>query len=154
MKNLVRGVFVTGLIAVLMSTGCAEKTIPVIVDTIYFNGYVITLDSGELVAEAIAVKDGKIIAVGDSKTIFSMSGENTLKVNLEGKIMLPGFIDTHSHPSAGAVQVETANSLPPPDGPGQNIAALQQTLRGFIATSAMAKEHRVYRPRDGYLIKR
>lgn len=143
MKNLVRGVFVTGLIAVLMSTGCVEKTVPVTVDTIYFNGNVITLDSDELVAEAIAIKDGKILAVGDSTDIISMSGETTRKVNLNGKTLVPGFIDAHSHLSGVAVQVGTANLLPPPDGPGQNIAALQQALRDFMATSAMVKEHSV-----------
>ena len=143
MKNLVRGVFVTGLIAVLMSTGCVEKTVPVTVDTIYFNGNVITLDSDELVAEAIAIKDGKILAVGDSTDIISMSGEITRKVNLNGKTLVPGFIDAHSHLSGVAVQVGTVNLLPPPDGPGQNIAALQQALRDFMATSAMVKEHSV-----------
>jgi predicted amidohydrolase YtcJ len=143
MKNLVRGVFVTGLIAVLMSTGCAKKTVPVTVDTIYFNGNIITLDSDELVAEAIAIKDGKILAVGDSTDIISMSGETTRKVNLNGKTLVPGFIDAHSHLSGVAVQVGTANLLPPPDGPGQNIAALQQALRDFMATSAMVKEHSV-----------
>jgi predicted amidohydrolase YtcJ len=143
MKNSVRGVFVTGLIAVLMSTGCAEKTVPVTVDTIYFNGNVITLDSDELVAEAIAIKNGKITAVGDSKAIMSMSGENTRKINLNGKTLVPGFIDAHSHLSGVAVQVGTANLLPPPDGPVQNIAALQQTLREFMATSDMVKQHSV-----------
>ena len=143
MKNSVRGVFVTGLMTVLMSTGCAEKTVPVTVDTIYFNGNVITLDRDELVAEAIAIKDGKILAVGDSTDIISMSGETTRKVNLYGKTMVPGFIDAHSHLSGVAVQVGTANLLPPPDGPVQNIAALQQALRDFMATSAMVKEHNV-----------
>ena len=143
MKNSVRGVLVTGLIAVLMSTGCAEKTVPVTVDTIYFNGNVITLDSDELVAEAIAIKNGKITAVGDSKAIMSMSGENTRKINLNGKTLVPGFIDAHSHLSGVAVQVGTANLLPPPDGPVQNIAALQQTLREFMATSDMVKQHSV-----------
>ena len=143
MKNSVRGVFVTGLIAVLMSTGCAEKTVPVTVDTIYFNGNVITLDSDELVAEAIAIKNGKITAVGDSKAIMSMSGENTRKINLNGKTLVPGFIDAHSHLSGVAVQVGTANLLPPPDGPVQNIAALQRTLREFMATSDMVKQHSV-----------
>ena len=97
MKVLFRSIFVASLVAVLLSAGCAEKTVPVTVDTIYFNGNVITLDDDELVAEAIAVKDGKILAVGDSKAILSMSGENTRKVNLDGKTMLPGFVDAHSH---------------------------------------------------------
>ena len=94
-------------------------------------------------AEAIAIKNGKITAVGDSKAIMSMSGENTRKINLNGKTLVPGFIDAHSHLSGVAVQVGTANLLPPPDGPVQNIAALQQTLREFMATSDMVKQHSV-----------
>ena len=143
MQVLFRSIFVVILVAGLLSAGCAEKMVPVIADTIYFNGNVITLDSDELVAEAIAVKDGKILAVGDSTDIISMSGEATRKVNLYGKTMVPGFIDAHSHLSGVAVQAGTANLLPPPDGPGQNIAALQQALRDFMATSAMVKEHSV-----------
>ena len=143
MQVLFRSIFVVILVAGLLSAGCAEKMVPVIADTIYFNGNVITLDSDELVAEAIAVKDGKILAVGNSTDIISMSGEATRKVNLYGKTMVPGFIDAHSHLSGVAVQAGTANLLPPPDGPVQNIAALQQALRDFMATSAMVKEHNV-----------
>ena len=44
MKVLFRSIFVASLVAVLLSAGCAEKTVPVTADTIYFNGNVITLD--------------------------------------------------------------------------------------------------------------
>jgi len=143
MKIWVKGVLVTGLMAVLVSTGCADKTVPVTVDTIYFNGNVITVNSEELVAEAIAIADGKVLAVGGTKDIIAMATGKTRKINLDGKTMVPGFIDAHSHLSAVAIQVGAANLLPPPDGPGQNIAALQQTLRNFIATSDLVKKHRV-----------
>ena len=96
MKIWVKGVLVTGLMAVLVSTGCADKTVPVTVDTIYFNGNVITVNSEELVAEAIAISDGKVLAVGGTKDIIAMATGKTRKINLDGKTMVPGFIDAHS----------------------------------------------------------
>ena len=138
--RIIKAFFVIGL-TVLTATACTEKPALVAADTIYFNGNVITLDSNELMAEAVAVKDGKILAVGDNETMMSLSNQDTHQVDLKGKTMLPGFVDGHSHLSGVAIQAVTANLLPPPDGPGQNIAMLQRTLRDFMATSEMVKQH-------------
>ena len=140
--RIIKAFFVIGL-TVLTATACTEKPALVAADTIYFNGNVITLDSNELMAEAVAVKDGKILAVGDNETMMSLSNQDTHQVDLKGKTMLPGFVDGHSHLSGVAIQAVTANLLPPPDGPGQNIAMLQRTLRDFMATSEMVKQHNV-----------
>ena len=140
--RIIKVFFVIGL-AVLTATACTEKPALIAADTIYFNGNVITLDSNELMAEAVAVKDGKILAVGDNETMMSLSNQDTHQVDLKGKTMLPGFVDGHSHLSGVAIQAVTANLLPPPDGPGQNIAMLQRTLRDFMATSEMVKQHSV-----------
>jgi predicted amidohydrolase YtcJ len=140
--RIIKAFFVIGL-TVLTATACTEKPALVAADTIYFNGNVITLDSNELMAEAVAVKDGKILAVGDNETMMSLSNQDTHQVDLKGKTMLPGFVDGHSHLSGVAIQAVTANLLPPPDGPGQNIAMLQRTLRDFMATSEMVKQHSV-----------
>ena len=140
--RIIKAFFVIGL-TVLTATACTEKPALVAADTIYFNGNVITLDSNELMAEAVAVKNGKILAVGDNETMMSLSNQDTHQVDLKGKTMLPGFVDGHSHLSGVAIQAVTANLLPPPDGPGQNIAMLQRTLRDFMATSEMVKQHSV-----------
>jgi len=140
--RIIKAFFVIGL-TVLTATACTEKPALVAADTIYFNGNVITLDSNELLAEAVAVKNGKILAVGDNETMMSLSNQDTHQVDLKGKTMLPGFVDGHSHLSGVAIQAVTANLLPPPDGPGQNIAMLQRTLRDFMATSEMVKQHSV-----------
>lgn len=140
--RIIKAFFVIGL-TVLTATACTEKPALIAADTIYFNGNVITLDSNELMAEAVAVKDGKILAVGDNETMMSLSNQDTHQVDLKGKTMLPGFVDGHSHLSGVAIQAVTANLLPPPDGPGQNIAMLQRTLRDFMATSEMVKQHSV-----------
>ena len=143
MKIRIINAFIVIVLTFLTAIGCAEKQALVAADTIYFNGNIITLDGNELLAEAIAIKDGKILAVGDNDIMVSLSNEATRQVDLEGKTMLPGFVDGHSHLSGVAIQAVTANLLPPPDGPGQNIAALQRALRDFMATSEMVKQHSV-----------
>lgn len=66
-------------------------------DTIYYNATIYTMDSLNTVAEAVAVKDGRIIAVGDFKTLKVYQGEATTLQDLEGLTMIPGFIESHAH---------------------------------------------------------
>ncbi|MGL6106046.1 amidohydrolase [Romboutsia sp.] len=68
---------------------------------IYFNGNIITVDNNETVAQAILVEDSTIKAVGTNDEIFAL-GSEAIKVDLEGKTMLPGFIDPHGHVVATA----------------------------------------------------
>ena len=67
------------------------------VDTIYFNGNILTMDDNNPRASAVAVSGGKIAAVGDDATVIAMAESSTQKVDLAGKTMLPGFIDAHGH---------------------------------------------------------
>lgn len=68
-------------------------------DTVFFNGKIYTQDADMPWAEAVACKDGKIIYVGNSQDVESYIGSDTYSVDLEGKYMLPGLINTHSHPA-------------------------------------------------------
>ncbi|MGL5329928.1 MAG: amidohydrolase [Peptostreptococcaceae bacterium] len=69
---------------------------------IYFNGNVITVDQNESVQEAFLVEEGLIKAVGTNDEVLALADENTEKVDLEGKTVLPGFIDPHGHVVATA----------------------------------------------------
>lgn len=63
---------------------------------IFLNGKILTLDSKETIASAVAVKNGRILAVGEDNQIRRIaSGAHA--VDLKGKTMLPGFIDSHCH---------------------------------------------------------
>lgn len=64
-------------------------------DWIFLNGTVITVAGGR--AEAIAVADERIIAVGSESEILGLAGSSTETVDLGGRALLPGFIDAHSH---------------------------------------------------------
>ena len=76
-------------------------------ETIFHNGVVLTVDTDEgdfTVAEAIAIRDGKILAVGSDDRILRLAGPATRKVDLEQKTLMPGIIDTHVHPNRTAIR--------------------------------------------------
>ncbi|OZY86120.1 amidohydrolase [Cellvibrio mixtus] len=126
---------------------CSESSPPALTttaDSIYFGGTIITLNDAQPSAEAVAIKDGKIIAVGRYADIEkSHKSAETRLIDLHGKTLIPGFIDGHSHFSEVGAQTVLANLLPPPDGSVKNIADLQKTMRDFIATSPIVKKHGV-----------
>lgn len=65
--------------------------------TIYFNGKIVTVNDNNPTAEAVLIEEGKIAKVGTNDDILSLKNENTNLVDLEGKTMLPGFVDPHGH---------------------------------------------------------
>ena len=68
-------------------------------DTVFKNGYIYTVNPGARVANAVAVKDGRIVYVGSNQGACAFVGAHTKVVNLRGKMMLPGFVDSHAHAS-------------------------------------------------------
>jgi predicted amidohydrolase YtcJ len=66
-------------------------------DTVLLGGKIVTLDAKERVAEALAIRDGKISAIGTSAQIEKLAGPKTEVIRLEGKTVLPGFIESHCH---------------------------------------------------------
>lgn len=83
----------------LIGIGCgSDSPPPPPADTIFTNATFITMDeSGPSQAEALAVGDGQIVAVGSASEVFAFEGPNTEVVDLQGATVFPGFIDTHSH---------------------------------------------------------
>lgn len=72
-------------------------------DLVLINGKIITVDSRESLVEAVAVAKGKIVAVGSNKDIVEKVGDNTQVVNLHGRTVTPGLIDSHGHFAQGGV---------------------------------------------------
>lgn len=68
-------------------------------DTVFVNGNIYTQDADMPWAEAVACRDGEIIYVGNSQEAEKFVGSDTYVVDLAGKYMLPGLINTHSHPA-------------------------------------------------------
>ena len=76
----------------------------VIADLIFKNGAIYTVDSRLSWAQAVAVKNTKIIYVGDDRGAGSYLGSHTEVIDLQGKMMLPGFHDVHVHLFEGGMQ--------------------------------------------------
>ena len=67
-------------------------------DMVLVNGKVVTVDQRDTIAEGVAVKNGLILCTGTTKEILKLVGPQTRVIDLKGKTLLPGFIDTHTHP--------------------------------------------------------
>jgi hypothetical protein len=104
-------------------------------DKIWHGGPILTMNDAAMRAEAVAVKDGRILAVGSKAEVLATKGEKTVIVDLGGQALLPGFVDPHGHVVMGGLQALSANMLPPPDGKGTDIAALQTLLREWAAAN-------------------
>jgi predicted amidohydrolase YtcJ len=80
-----------------VSAGNDPRLVDGTADLILLEGKVITVDSADSIAEAVAIKDGHIIAVGKNADIKHLAGEKTQVVHLGGKSVLPGLVDAHTH---------------------------------------------------------
>lgn len=109
----------------------------IVPDVVYLGGDIITMDDENLVVEAVAVKDGKIAAVGTKADMLTMSGAATRIVDLQGKTMLPGFIDGHSHFFQGAMIADYVNVSAPPVGSGSSIADIIVALQQHVASKPL-----------------
>jgi predicted amidohydrolase YtcJ len=72
-------------------------------DLILYNALVYTVQPGNPKATAIAIGDGRILAVGTDREILALAGKNTRRVDLARRRVLPGFNDAHAHPWLGGV---------------------------------------------------
>ena len=81
-------------------TSCSTKIL-VEADLVLTNGKIWTVDKETPTAEAIAIWQDRILAIGSSKDMGSFIGENTKVIDLNGKLVLPGFNDNHTHFAEG-----------------------------------------------------
>ncbi len=105
-------------------------------DTIWTGGSILTMNDKAMRAEAVAVRDGRIVAVGKARDVLALKGPATRVQDLGGHALLPGFVDAHSHVLTGGLQGLAANVLAPPDGKVTDIASLQAVVRQWMAENA------------------
>ncbi|HEB81355.1 MAG TPA: amidohydrolase [Gammaproteobacteria bacterium] len=123
----------------LISTSVMASTTPV---KVYTNGVILTMNDAMPQAEAVAVKDGKILAAGRKSEVMKKAGGKAETIDLKGKTLMPGFIDSHSHLGLAGTKLALANMSNPPAGPITSIEDIQQGFRDWI------KEHQI-KPGDG-----
>ncbi len=84
--------------------------------TIYRAKSIITMDPSQPRAKAVAVADGRIVAVGDLRSMEAWTGERRYTVDdrFKGKFLLPGFVENHLHPFLAAIALNTVWITPQP----------------------------------------
>jgi predicted amidohydrolase YtcJ len=101
-------------------------------DTIYAGGDIVTVSDKQPTAEAVAVKAGKIVAVGARADVEKAhKGPSTQTIDLGGKALLPGFIDPHSHYFSALSVANQVNVYAPPAGPGRDVDAIVAAVANF-----------------------
>ena len=109
---------------------CAAWSVVAAEDILFVNGVIWTGDAARPEAEAVLVRDGRIVAVGEGDAVEEQAGDDAKVIDLGGRMLLPGFIETHSHPAVAGL----LNSKLQVIGT-QTVADVQAAL------AAYAKEH-------------
>ena len=130
------------VISICLIAACAKEPLE-FADTIYKDGNIITINDAQPSAQAIAVKEGLILAVGSNDEVLKYKSNETAVIALKDKTLVPGFVDAHSHFAGVGTQAIVANLLPAPDGAVNTIADLQMAMRDYIASSAIVKNYNV-----------
>ena len=106
---------------------------------IYLGGDIVTLNDAQPSAQALAIRDGKILAVGPQAEIEkNHQAAHTQVVNLGGKTLMPSFIDAHSHYINALSVAHQAKLYAPPAGPGQDVPSILAALQRFALERKIA----------------
>ncbi len=94
-------------------------------DLILHGGKVVTVDEPFSIHQAVAVREGRILATGSDAELMPLRGPSTQMVNLGGKLVLPGLIDSHTHPT-GAALTEFDHRIPAMESIGDVLAHVRE----------------------------
>src|SRR5207342_3524246 len=94
-------------------------------DLAFVNGDVYTVDAARSWAQAVGVRDGRIVAVGTDTTVAGLIGTSTEVIDLGGRMLVPGFQDAHVHPVSSGIEMLQCdlNELASPDAYVGAVAA-------------------------------
>ena len=103
-----RKLAVSGALALVLAAVPAGAKAPVPADTVLHGGTILTVDAKDRVVSAMAIRGGRIVALGSDKAIAAYIGKRTKVIDLAGKTATPGMIDAHAHALEGGID-EVAN---------------------------------------------
>jgi predicted amidohydrolase YtcJ len=135
-KRLLAAALTIGITASTAAAPAPRQT----ADTIYSGGDIVTVNDVQPTAEAVAVKDGRILAVGPRAEIEKAHrGAATKFVELKGRTLMPSFIDAHSHYINSLLVANQCKLYAPPAGPGRDVDSIVAELRKFAAERKIPK---------------
>jgi predicted amidohydrolase YtcJ len=122
------------VVLVIGSFSACKKQNAVQADLVLKNGYIYTVESQQPLAQALAVKDGKFVYVGTAAGAEKYVGSKTKVIDLGGKLVLPGFIDSHCHAISAFKQFYEINL-----NDCQDSSEYQKAIRDYLLAHADAK---------------
>ena len=127
----------------------AAQPAPPPADTILVNGHVVTVDRAFSIAQAIAIRGGRVAAVGSNDAIRKLAGAATETIDLRGQTVIPGLADGHLHDAGGGPGVDLSRARSIADVLAAVAARVKQAAPGDIVVSnsdwheAQLREHRL-----------
>ena len=122
------------LLTTLLLTLLASLALAKPADLVLRGGKIITVDSGWHIAQAVAVRGGRFVAIGDDATVARYVGPNTQVIELAGKTVVPGLIDSHLHQLFAALNGPAVQLLG-----AKTIADVQAALAERVARTEAGK---------------
>ncbi|WP_441230366.1 amidohydrolase [Tardiphaga sp. 215_C5_N2_1] len=121
---------IAGAIAIGASVlpAVAQQSDPNAPQVVLTGGKILTLDGQSTIAQALAIRDGKILEVGSDAAIKPLAGPQTRVIDLAGKSVVPGLIDTHAHFKAAGLGDYVVNL-----GGAKDVAGALDLIRAFVA---------------------
>lgn len=113
------------LLAVLLLAIAVRLGFAADVDLILHKGKIVTVDEKFSIAQAIAITNGSIAAIGSDAEILKLKGANTQLIDLQGRTVIPGLMDSHTHP-IGASLTEFDHEIPAFETIAEVLAYIRQ----------------------------
>jgi predicted amidohydrolase YtcJ len=98
--------YVLSILSTVVLGIAAAAAAPAPADLVLLHGKIHTEDASRSVVQALAVRGNTIVAVGTDQTIGEFVGPSTRRVDLGGRVVLPGIIDAHTHPAQSAQDLD------------------------------------------------
>src|SRR5687767_14281195 len=92
-----------GFLALLLAVPAGAQS----PDTVLINGKILTVDAQSSVRESLAVRDGRIVALGTTAEVRQLAGPQSRVIDLQGRTVIPGLIDSHLHAIRAALSFTT-----------------------------------------------
>jgi predicted amidohydrolase YtcJ len=108
-----------------MLAGCATRPAPQPADLVLYNGKIVTVDAAFSIAQAVAIRGDRFVAVGTNETVRRSAGPATRVIDLRGRTVIPGLMDGHLHNAGG--------------GPGVDLSRVRNMAELLAAVEARAR---------------